>query len=438
MTEIYLRVYLDRSELVHPDGTVEVFSEGIMDASARERYLAIHQALAAGFLEQQILLCRDHAESQEFDRLLSHQQQMLDKLIAAITSEVGRTLVALLILQLAIKTIMPAQNIRLHKGSKHAKDFSWQQGISMRTLDKAYITPILRKYDLIKLNVDGFMMTRSLAENYPYSLLYKANFRGAREQWLLLVEELESNSLEAIVALRYLLARLLNAAVVFRLLAQHALTMLDLFLQKIHNDRQQITILIAQHIQRSGHAARLMEIAMHSLMQAVQATGALLAWELVPLGQMRSANKKHGNIADIELMHDGIIMEAWDAKYGKDYLRDELEELNDKLLIHPDVLTIGFVTNEEPQYLEELAVRMTEIEELQGVTLQLLSFDAWIAQQFKRVTENSQTTEPQLAQQWLHAYVESIAQLRRHSAPIDEPCQHWLELLVTMLENATV
>ena len=35
---------------------------------------------------------------------------------------------------------------------------------------------------------------------------------------------------------------------------------------------------------------------------------------LKPLSQMRSANKKHGNIGDIELLEDRQIVEAWDAK----------------------------------------------------------------------------------------------------------------------------
>ena len=35
-------------------------------------------------------------------------------------------------------------------------------------------------------------------------------------------------------------------------------------------------------------------------------------------------------------------IESWDAKYGKTYLRDELEELNDKLKSHPQTTLVGF------------------------------------------------------------------------------------------------
>jgi hypothetical protein len=36
---------------------------------------------------------------------------------------------------------------------------------------------------------------------------------------------------------------------------------------------------------------------------------------LKPLSQMRSANKKHGNIGDIEILEARQIIESWDAKY---------------------------------------------------------------------------------------------------------------------------
>ena len=81
---------------------------------------------------------------------------------------------------------------------------------------------------------------------------------------------------------------------------------------------------------------------MHSLMQAVIETGALADLELKPLSQMRSANKKHGNIGDIELLENNEIVESWDAKYGKNYLRDEIDEVSEKLEYHEKVETVGF------------------------------------------------------------------------------------------------
>lgn len=58
MNELHLRVFRNKSELVLPDGTVQVFLEGGMSQSARLRYQKIATGLANRYLEQ-ILLCRN-------------------------------------------------------------------------------------------------------------------------------------------------------------------------------------------------------------------------------------------------------------------------------------------------------------------------------------------------------------------------------------------
>lgn len=63
MSELHLRVYTNRSELILPDGTVKVFSEGGMNQATRVRYQKIARELANDYLEKQILICRDEAFS---------------------------------------------------------------------------------------------------------------------------------------------------------------------------------------------------------------------------------------------------------------------------------------------------------------------------------------------------------------------------------------
>lgn len=208
MSELHLRVYANRSELVFSDGTVQAFYEGGMSQAAKIRYKKIAVELSNGYLERQILACRDKSSNLDFSELTQAHKHLLNKLVQSVTSEVGRALVGLTILQLCVKSIEPEQNIRLHKGSVGTRDFSWRDGISMRSLDKQYITPILRRYELLRLNADGFMMTRTLAENYPYSIVYKANIRGARSEWVSLVEATDKGEVVADVALRYLLSQL--------------------------------------------------------------------------------------------------------------------------------------------------------------------------------------------------------------------------------------
>ncbi|MEW6213099.1 MAG: hypothetical protein AB1631_32675 [Acidobacteriota bacterium] len=433
--ELHLKVFADRSELVRPDGATEIFNEGPMSEQAKERYRRITDALANGFLESQIARCRDNPESLTFDSMREEHKALIDRLTGSMTGEVGRALIGLTVLQLCIKSIEPDQNIRLHKGGSVRTAFSWNDGISMRSLDNQYITPTLRNYDLLKLNKDGFMMTRTLAENYPYSKVYKANIRGARDEWATIVEGIEAREIEPDSSLHYLLSKLLNSANDFKILADETLKLMDVALNenKICSPTDALGLL-ERHINESNHAARIMEIAMHSLMQAEQEAGALGAASLIPLSQMRSANKKHGNIGDIELMEDGSIIEAWDAKFGKTYLRDELEEINDKIESHTDVRLVGFVTSERPERLEELEARRADIEQTHDVSLKILTLREWVDEQISRTAETG-VEESDLARMWMTAYVESLAQRRPEIAPIDEPCYQWLQTLNAILKN---
>ncbi|WP_414619559.1 hypothetical protein [Calothrix sp. CCY 0018] len=437
MSEVHLRVFNHRSELVLPDGTTQVFIEGAMSEAAKQRYIKITSELSDNYLEKQIVYCRDNVEKIDFLQIDQNYIDKLKKLVDSLTSEVGRALIGLTVMQLCIKAIEPAQSIRLHKGSRSKSNFSWQDGIPMRPLDKQYITPVLRKYDLLRLNADGIMMTRSLAENYPYSSVYKANIRGARLEWINLVEAIEINDINPKIALHYLLSQLLNQAKNFKDLVVQILNNLTNFLTKTGNVNQQvITELILRHINESDYAARIMEIAMHSLMQAMQEFNLFPQGILRKLSQMRSANKKYGNIGDIEILQANQIIESWDAKYGKAYLRDELEELTEKIEAHPTILLAGFVTSVEPQRREEVTSRIQEIEEYFDITVEILTFRDWIKKQFNRGVQNNIVTEQQLAEAWITAYTESLAQQRQDIAPIDEPCYHWLNTLNSILQTS--
>ncbi len=109
---------------------------------------------------------------------------------------------------------------------------------------------------------------------------------------------------------------MLNQAKAFKELALQTLNNLNNLLN-IPEDLNQkfLTEIILKHINSSDYAARIMEIAMHSLMQAMQECQIFPEGALKPLSQMRSANKKHGNIGDIEILEARQIIESWDAKY---------------------------------------------------------------------------------------------------------------------------
>lgn len=296
----------------------------------------------------------------------------------------------------------------------------------MRVLDKQYCTPILRKYDLIRLNADGVFMTRSLAENYPYSKLYKAALRGAREEWLAIVDLIEGGEMDALVALMNLIGMLFNRSKTFLKEAEEALKSVNDVVNVIDSISGAIRFM-QRFVDASGYSARVFEISMHSLLQVLEDYRVLEGF-LKPLSQMRSANKKHGNIGDIELTERKgslQILESWDAKYGKTYLREELDELSEKLSDHPETKLAGFVVEGKPDLRQEIIDRKKDLEQMHSVEIHILSFESWVYQQMKRIS----LSEDKVAQRWILAFAECICQQRRDRAPIDEPSDAWVKEL---------
>jgi len=430
--ESHLRVFKNRSEYYPKNGNLEIFYEGKISENARKRLRKIQKTFSDGFLESLILsIIRGKAEINS-SAISENAKSAVNQLISSLTSEVGRALIGLSIMQLCIKAICPEQSIRLHKASSISACFSWKEGISMRTLDKKYVTPTLRKFNLLRLNADGFMMTRSLAENYPYTFLYKAQVKGAKEQWLLLVEELERNKTSPEETLKYLLSKLVNNAVYFTKKANELIELNKRLKIFVTNKRYVLSIL-KEHFNISDYAARLLEIAMHSLMQATIELEVFPTCEMKPLSQMRSANKKHGNIGDVELLEDDHIIESWDAKYGKGYLREEIEEALEKLENHHYVRLVGFVTTVDIEKGDEISKRIMEIKELYGIDFVVTTFDKWVDKIYDDAKDC--TNEVDLSSKWLSLYCEYLAQKRRDVAPIDEPCLEWVCSLLKILKQ---
>ncbi len=422
--EPVLYIYSDRSMLVNEDGVEYKFPEGKTSEEAKKRLAIIKAALEKGFLEEIIAECQN--PEVKIDKISKEQVAVIESLVNSVTSEVGRAIVGLTILQLTVKAIIPEQSIRLHKGSTGA-DFSWKEGVPMRVLDKNYITPVLRKHNLLRLNADGFMMTRSLAENYPYSKLYKAAIRGARQEWLEITDAVERGELDSLNALKQLLIFLNNKSEAFLQLTAKTMETLQAFLKQKPSFKDCYST-ITKFIESSTYSARMFEVAMHSLFQVLEQEKCLSGF-LKPLSQMRSANKKHGNIGDIELtltQGNMDIMESWDAKYGKAYLRDELEELNDKLKSHPQTTIAGFVTDQKPNLKPEIIKRMEELQLIHETEILVMEFSDWVNFEIKKYGLNPD----KVGALWMIAIAESICQLRREIAPIDEPTTEWVESFI--------
>ena len=413
--ESHLDVYKTRYEL-YQDDKVSVYQEGPQNAAAQHRYAKINMTLEKGFLQD---MMKSIVET-DFSDLSKENKKLIQNLVKGITSEVGRALVGVAFLQMTIKAICPEQSIRLHKGGTRSGSFSWKDGISMRTIDASYNTPFLREYNLLNVNKYGVFMTRSLAENYPYSKLYKAEMRGPFDEWIEIVDALENGTMPPDLGLRYLAAQMKNRSDSFIQLADKVVAKAkacsNLTLPRVK-------MILKNFFNNTAYSARAFEVVIHGLMQAMQECGLLDGLKVVPLSQMRSANKKHGNIGDIELKQNHTVVESWDAKYGKPYLRDELEELRDKILDSPGVEIAGFIVDSEVDARSDVVARTKEIQQETDVKIYLLSFDEWLEYQTSKLEINMQN---RVAQKWLIAVVESFAQKRPDIAPIDEPCDEWL------------
>ncbi len=417
-------MFLTKSVLVDGTGGVQEFLEGPQSSAAATRQARIKAELGAGYLKKLIEDCRNPAFT--VPQVDDDAKKLVRGLVDAVTSEAGRAIVGLTVLQLSIKAIEPSQSIRLHKSGGRGDNFSWAEGVPMRGLDKSFNTPALKESGLLSLNADGCFMTRSLAENYPYSVVYKAALKGARHEWLELVELVETSRVDARALLCNLLVLLIERSAEYLRETSLALAHVREIAPRVKSISHAAQSLLG-FIDSSAHAARLFEVAMHSLCQVVAQFSGYDGF-LKPLSQMRSANKKHGNIGDVELLVRANTLEiqcSWDAKYGKPYLRDELDELEEKLASHPETETVGFVTNSAPDLRAEIRERLAEIENERRVKIYILSFEQWAKAQYN----HTNASESAVAAEWLVAFSECLCQRRRDAAPIDEPTFGWVKEL---------
>ena len=176
----------------------------------------------------------------------------------------------------------------------------------------------------------------------------------------------------------------------------------------------------------STYSARLFEILIHSFYYTLSSYVGLYLF-LKSLSQMIFANKKHGNIGDVELLekrNSMQIIESWHAKYGKPYLRDELEELLDKLENHSETKLVGFITDKSPTINKEIETRVQEISELLNIDIKIFSFDEWYQFEVQRYRIKD---EKEFISRWFSIFFEYLCLKLPVIAPIDEPTESWIK-----------
>ena len=78
---------------------------------------------------------------------------------------------------------------------------------------------------------------------------------------------------------------------------------------------------------------------------------------------------------------------------------------------------------------DEMRERIEELEDIHGIELEIpiVDFDGFLEQAIY-----SRMPKEDFAPLWLKLFVSSLAQKRRHIAPIDEPCRAWLQRFVDL------
>ena len=251
-----------------------------------------------------------------------------------------------------------------------------------------------------------------------------------KRRWLDLIDELEERNLDPEAALLYILDLLWKTSEQFKSLAEKTLQGLHSWIENNpHPSIKEVTLIIKQHIDKSEARARLLEVAMHSLLQALEDLSIDLGGRLKPLMPMRTANQKHRNYGDVEVVYGDFVAESWDAKFDNPYLSDALDVFIEKIRGR-DVseLKFGYVLLPEKKEYKDVERKIADIADEYGIEVGVYSFDEWVQEQLARAEEEA-ASEEDLAIAWLQSYTESLALRREDRAPIDEPTHDWLQSL---------
>ena len=128
------------------------------------------------------------------------------------------------------------------------------------------------------------------------------------------------------------------------------------------------------------------------------------------------------------------IKVAIDAKFGKKYLREEIEEIFEKFAHHHAIQDVIFLTDEPALINAEIIERISEIEEMTGVLIEIIDLDSWLKTLIDELIEAG-IPVADFNQNWLRHYCEYFGQRDRMMAPIDEPCEAWIDELTKIIDD---
>lgn len=271
--------------------------------------------------------------------------------------EKSRGALAVLITSLAQKIFNPKQDVRRHQENM-------ENGYSGRGVDTKYITPFLREKSFPSMASGSGWLTRSLEQNYPYTLDYRGKITPLqmKDAFLHILDNIEAKKKDPEKYLIYL----------FQLLI-------------VSRDKKKISLAIPSGIpistilhflhlhfnyKYSIHGgARLPVLAIYSVYQTMMSEVSRFSDKtLLSLKEHTSSDIRSGGIADIEIKDaNGKLFEAAEIKHGIKITKQIVKECFEKFKSFPVkryyvLSTAGIEQSEE----EKINEQISEIAKLHG------------------------------------------------------------------------
>lgn len=264
---------------------------------------------------------------------------------------------AVLITSLVQKIFNPKQDVRYHQENMKG-------GYSGRGIDKKYITPFLREKSFPFMASGSGWLTRSLEQNYPYTLDYRGKMTPLqmRDAFLHILNNIEIKKKDPEEYLIYLFQLLIVSRDEKRIdLAKPSAIPISTILHFLH---------LHFYYKYSTHGgARLPVLAIFSTYQTMMSEVSRFSDKtLLPLKEHTSADIRSGYVADIDIKDtDGKLFEAVEIKHGikitKRIVKECFEKFKSYSVKRYYVLSTAGVQQSEEESIDE---QISEIAKLHG------------------------------------------------------------------------
>lgn len=200
-----------------------------------------------------------------------------------------------------------------------------KDGISLRSIDREYITPLLNQRNLLVGNASGgSTMTRMLSTNLPYSkVTFEGQMRGSTSEWLELVDMMENP--DKSIDTNEALIRALGILYDIRSREDDVYEECISNIEDISEDKA--LDVITESVRDSDMRSELLELASYSAFLADY--DEKRNYSLERMTAHRAADAKSGRLGDIEIYLDDEIEELWDAKFERELTCREWEKMED-------------------------------------------------------------------------------------------------------------